>query len=208
MREVRRLACLRSAFAFAAACGQLPWVTPLSQACTRLCNHTPCAGERAVPGSWRALLAELVMSLSALFVADQVLTKIWAKILLAHAFCTCRRCPVRFAQFDGMHTHTGKLPGAQRNSTAAFFQTTTKALSVQASGGARTTAATMMPVGVPRVPYRGRGGHWQWVDIWNCLYRERICFLSKGVDDELGNQVRLLLSDALACGNSCRAVSL
>ena len=29
----------------------------------------------------------------------------------------------------------------------------------------------------------------QWVDIWNCLYRERIMFLSKPVDDELGNQV-------------------
>lgn len=30
---------------------------------------------------------------------------------------------------------------------------------------------------------------WQWVDIWNCLYRERIIFLSKPVDEELGNQV-------------------
>ena len=33
-------------------------------------------------------------------------------------------------------------------------------------------------------------GMWQWVDIWNCLYRERIIFLSKPVDEELGNQVR------------------
>ncbi len=33
-------------------------------------------------------------------------------------------------------------------------------------------------------------GSWQWVDIWNCLYRERIIFLSKPVDEELGNQVR------------------
>lgn len=30
---------------------------------------------------------------------------------------------------------------------------------------------------------------WLWVDIWNCLYRERIIFLSKAVDDELGNQL-------------------
>lgn len=49
----------------------------------------------------------------------------------------------------------------------------------------------MMPIGVPRVPYRSpKEGSWQWVDIWNCLYRERIIFLSKPVDEELGNQVR------------------
>lgn len=48
----------------------------------------------------------------------------------------------------------------------------------------------MMPIGVPRVPYRTpKEGSWQWVDIWNCLYRERIIFLSKAVDDELGNQL-------------------
>ena len=48
----------------------------------------------------------------------------------------------------------------------------------------------MMPIGVPRVPYRTpKEGGWQWVDIWNCLYRDRIIFLSKPVDEELGNQV-------------------
>ena len=48
----------------------------------------------------------------------------------------------------------------------------------------------MMPIGVPRVPYRARGSNtWQWVDIWNCLYRERIVFLPKAVDDELGNEL-------------------
>lgn len=48
----------------------------------------------------------------------------------------------------------------------------------------------MMPIGVPRVPYRSpKDGSWQWVDIWNCLYRERIVFLSKPVDNELGNQL-------------------
>lgn len=30
----------------------------------------------------------------------------------------------------------------------------------------------MMPIGVPRVPYRApQAGGWQWVDIWNCLVR-------------------------------------
>jgi len=48
----------------------------------------------------------------------------------------------------------------------------------------------MMPVGVPRVPFRSKkAGGWQWVDIWNCLYRERIIFVGQGIDDELGNQL-------------------
>uniref|UniRef100_A0A7S0WT76 ATP-dependent Clp protease proteolytic subunit n=1 Tax=Pyramimonas obovata TaxID=1411642 RepID=A0A7S0WT76_9CHLO len=49
---------------------------------------------------------------------------------------------------------------------------------------------TMMPIGVPRVPYRTPGENsWQWVDIWNCLYRERIIFLGQQIDEELGNQL-------------------
>lgn len=47
-----------------------------------------------------------------------------------------------------------------------------------------------MPIGVPRVPYRTpKEGGWQWVDIWNCLYRERIIFLGKAIDEETGNQL-------------------
>ena len=34
----------------------------------------------------------------------------------------------------------------------------------------RRRTVTMMPVGVPRVPYRlPKGGAWVWIDIWNCL---------------------------------------
>lgn len=49
---------------------------------------------------------------------------------------------------------------------------------------------TKMPVAVPRVPYRTpQEGNWQWVDLWNCLYRERILFVGQGVTEELGNQL-------------------
>ena len=48
----------------------------------------------------------------------------------------------------------------------------------------------MMPIGVPRVPYRTPSENsWQWVDIWNCLYRERIIFIGAAVNEELGNQL-------------------
>ncbi len=65
---------------------------------------------------------------------------------------------------------------------------------------ARRQVTRMMPIGVPRVPCRTpKEGTWQWVDIWNCLYRERIIFLSKPVDDELGNQARHAGVQAARC---------
>ena len=40
----------------------------------------------------------------------------------------------------------------------------------RSSGGFKRQVTTMMPIGVPRVPYRTpKEGGWQWVDIWNCL---------------------------------------
>jgi ATP-dependent Clp protease protease subunit len=47
-----------------------------------------------------------------------------------------------------------------------------------------------MPIGVPKVPYRLPGEQYtQWIDIYNRLYRERIIFLGKDVDDEIANQI-------------------
>ncbi|KAG6788424.1 hypothetical protein POTOM_004490 [Populus tomentosa] len=51
-------------------------------------------------------------------------------------------------------------------------------------------AVKMMPIGTPRVPYRTPGeGTWQWVDIWNALYRERILFIGQNIDEEFSNQI-------------------
>lgn len=47
-----------------------------------------------------------------------------------------------------------------------------------------------MPIGVPKVPYRMPGEPYtQWIDIYNRLYRERIIFLGRDVDDEIANQI-------------------
>jgi ATP-dependent Clp protease, protease subunit len=47
-----------------------------------------------------------------------------------------------------------------------------------------------MPIGVPKVPYRMPGDQYtQWIDIYNRLYRERIIFLGKDIDDEIANQI-------------------
>jgi len=47
-----------------------------------------------------------------------------------------------------------------------------------------------MPIGVPKVPYQLPGQPYsEWVDIYNRLYRERIIFLGRGINDGLANQV-------------------
>ncbi len=58
------------------------------------------------------------------------------------------------------------------------------------SGAATRRCVTMMPIGVPRVPYRTPAENsWQWVDIWNCLYRERIIFVSAAITEDTANQL-------------------
>lgn len=47
-----------------------------------------------------------------------------------------------------------------------------------------------MPLGVPKVAYRIPGApNAEWVDIYDRLYRERIIFLGKEIDDQLANQI-------------------
>nr|CAB3466897.1 unnamed protein product [Digitaria exilis] len=70
---------------------------------------------------------------------------------------------------------------------AAANQTSSLRLSNKRATRARIS---MMPVGTPRVPYRTPGeGTWQWLDIWNALYRERIIFIGDNIDEEFSNQV-------------------
>ncbi len=47
-----------------------------------------------------------------------------------------------------------------------------------------------MPIGVPRVPYQLPGqAYSDWVNIYDRLYRERIIFLGRGVNDGIANQI-------------------
>ena len=47
-----------------------------------------------------------------------------------------------------------------------------------------------MPIGVPKVPYQMPGQPYSdWIDIYNRLYRERIIFLGRGINDGLANQI-------------------
>ncbi|NEO85960.1 MAG: ATP-dependent Clp protease proteolytic subunit [Spirulina sp. SIO3F2] len=47
-----------------------------------------------------------------------------------------------------------------------------------------------MPIGVPRVPYKLPGQPYSdWINIYDRLYRERIIFLGRGINDGLANQI-------------------
>ncbi|XP_031276954.1 ATP-dependent Clp protease proteolytic subunit-related protein 2, chloroplastic-like [Pistacia vera] len=77
------------------------------------------------------------------------------------------------------------------NLTAEFYSRIHKSLQC----GTRTHKPirgriAMMPIGTPRVPYRTPGeGTWQWVDLWNALYRERVIFIGQNIDEEFSNQI-------------------
>jgi ATP-dependent Clp protease protease subunit len=47
-----------------------------------------------------------------------------------------------------------------------------------------------MPIGIPKVPYQLPGQQYSdWISIYDRLYRERIIFLGRGVNDSLANQI-------------------
>ncbi|MEY4518137.1 MAG: Clp protease [Cyanobacteriota bacterium] len=47
-----------------------------------------------------------------------------------------------------------------------------------------------MPIGIPKVPYQLPGQQYSdWISIYDRLYRERIIFLGRGVNDNLANQI-------------------
>lgn len=64
------------------------------------------------------------------------------------------------------------------------------ALAAQSPTEASDDGWYMMPLGVPKVAYRIPGAaNAEWVDIYNRMYRERIIFLGKEIDDKLANEI-------------------
>jgi len=92
--------------------------------------------------------------------------------------------------FSGLKAVPTETAVAGRRSRS-FGDTVRASLAVGVSSGKNSrSVSTMMPIGVPRVPYKTPNENsWQWVDIWNCLYRERIIWVGQTIDEELGNQL-------------------
>lgn len=49
----------------------------------------------------------------------------------------------------------------------------------------------VMMANMPKVPYKAKGSDkYEFIDIFNRFYRERIIFINQDIDDETANQVR------------------
>ncbi|XP_058764012.1 ATP-dependent Clp protease proteolytic subunit-related protein 2, chloroplastic-like [Vicia villosa] len=77
------------------------------------------------------------------------------------------------------------------NVNAQFFGKVYKVLNFRYANQKPVRAQIqMMPIGTPRVPYKTPGeGGWQWVDLWNALYRDRIIFIGQDIDEQFSNQI-------------------
>jgi ATP-dependent Clp protease protease subunit len=103
------------------------------------------------------------------------------------------RAPARaygMASFSGLKAAPAETAIAGRRVATFADKVTASLVGARRGGGGARSVATMMPIGVPRVPYKTPNENsWQWVDIWNCLYRERIVWIGQTIDEELGNQL-------------------
>ncbi|XP_021735999.1 ATP-dependent Clp protease proteolytic subunit-related protein 2, chloroplastic-like isoform X1 [Chenopodium quinoa] len=95
--------------------------------------------------------------------------------------------------FVGLKPQSSSLFGSARpNLTVDFYDKVHKSLHYTFRCNTKPTRGrvNMMPIGTPRVPYRTPGeGSWQWVDLWNALYRERVIFIGQHIDEEFSNQI-------------------
>nr|CAD1830125.1 unnamed protein product [Ananas comosus var. bracteatus] len=107
---------------------------------------------------------------------------------------------------------SGSLGSGLPNVCAGFHSKVHQSLSLRPSNRKATCGRiSMMPIGTPRVPYRTPGeGTWQWVDLWNALYRERVIFIGQHIDEEFSNQVlaTMLYLDSIESSKSCICTSM
>ncbi|XP_027335367.1 ATP-dependent Clp protease proteolytic subunit-related protein 2, chloroplastic isoform X2 [Abrus precatorius] len=93
--------------------------------------------------------------------------------------------------YSGLKLQSASPFGAAKpNLTAEFYGKVHKTLCRYANHNPSRAQIRMMPIGTPKVPYLTPGeGTWQWVDLWNALYRERIIFIGQEINEEFSNQI-------------------
>ncbi|KAM7257915.1 hypothetical protein ACFE04_013656 [Oxalis oulophora] len=98
----------------------------------------------------------------------------------------------RSKQYSGLKLQSpGSIGNVKSNLNAQFFNTVHRSVQCGALSYKPVQGKfRMMPIGTPEVPYRTPGeGTWQWVDLYNALYRERVIFIGQNIDEEFSNQI-------------------
>lgn len=91
-----------------------------------------------------------------------------------------------FGKFERLAPYLSTLGFAP----AEAFNAPVPAARPAARAAASRAPAPLMPIGVPKVPYKVPGNmQADWIDLYNRLYRERILFLGQEIDDQLANQI-------------------
>ncbi|CAF2082831.1 unnamed protein product [Brassica rapa subsp. narinosa] len=108
--------------------------------------------------------------------------------IILNLFLTIFCCSIKL--YSGLKPQSSSfLTNGYQNLNKDFYGRIHKSLQ-SGTGKASRSRVKMMPIGTPRVPYRNREeGTWQWVDIWNALYRERVIFIGQNIDEEFSNQI-------------------
>ncbi|CAG7867186.1 unnamed protein product [Brassica rapa] len=108
--------------------------------------------------------------------------------IILNLFLTIFCCSIKL--YSGLKPQSASfLTNGYQNLNKEFYGRIHKSLE-SGTGKANRSRVKMMPIGTPRVPYRNREeGTWQWVDIWNALYRERVIFIGQNIDEEFSNQI-------------------
>jgi ATP-dependent Clp protease protease subunit len=87
------------------------------------------------------------------------------------------------------------------NQDSHSFQTIIrKKINFLASNSLNTKEITKCPIGIPKVPFRNsKERFWQWIEIWDVMYRERIIFMGQPLKEDTGNNLvaTLLYLDSL-----------
>ncbi|KAK7330702.1 hypothetical protein VNO77_24900 [Canavalia gladiata] len=92
---------------------------------------------------------------------------------------------------SGLKPQFGGSFGVKPSASAEFYAKVHKTLQFRyVNLNPSRAQIQMMPIGTPRVPYKSPGeGAWQWVDLWNALYRERIICIGQEIDEDFSNQI-------------------
>ncbi|KAF6160759.1 hypothetical protein GIB67_035960 [Kingdonia uniflora] len=93
--------------------------------------------------------------------------------------------------FVGLKSQSSSQLGyTSANLSVGFHTKLHKSLHFRSYNKPSRARINMMPIGVPRVPIKSPGeGAWQWVDLWNALYRERVIYVGQSIDEEFSNQI-------------------
>eukprot|EP00899_Mesostigma_viride_P003128 jgi/Mesvir1/12816/Mv04889-RA.1 len=111
------------------------------------------------------------------------------QLLIHQVHASCNATTVGYIpQSNGLQASKGGALACKPSVSANFWAVARHAARSREGGSRQVTK--MMPIGVPRMPYKTPGETgMQWVDLWNIFYRERVIFIGQTINEEFSNNI-------------------